>query len=166
MTLPANVSRQQCHHRKGTGWSWAEALAATQYLVKFFFTFQSKTSPLVKAFINILEVIPIASVNCLRISFGRLSSWSLVFQQRAGVWADVIVFIDGLVQVQRLPIYTDLHTAAVGSWHQCGDQRNIWGEKWQHDKHVNQKSDLTSTRQPCTAELLLNETQENKVSHS
>lgn len=35
-------------------------------------------------------------------------------QQGAGVGADVVVFVGGLVQIQRLSVHTDLHTAAVG----------------------------------------------------
>ena len=53
-------------------------------------------------------------------------------QQRARVWADVIVFVYGLVQVHRQPTDTDLHAAAVGRWHQGGHQWNIWGERGTH----------------------------------
>lgn len=65
-------------------------------------------------------------MNYLWISLGRLTGVSLVrVQQRAGVRTDVVVFVDGLIQVQGLFVHTDLHTAAVGRRHQGGDQRNI-----------------------------------------
>lgn len=45
--FPANTSRQQCHHSKRTGWSWAKAPSYTTIpgpvFLFFFSTFQSKT---------------------------------------------------------------------------------------------------------------------------
>lgn len=46
-------------------------------------------------------------------------------QQGAGVGADVVVFVDGPVQVHGLAVNEDVHAAAVGGRHQCGHQRNI-----------------------------------------
>lgn len=46
-------------------------------------------------------------------------------QQGAGVRADVVVFVDGLVQVQRLSVHADLHAAYVGRRHQSGHQWNV-----------------------------------------
>lgn len=52
--------------------------------------------------------------------------WSLErVQQGARVGADVIVFVDSLVQVYRVAVNADVHAAAVGGRHQCGHQRNI-----------------------------------------
>lgn len=52
--------------------------------------------------------------------------WSLErVQQGAGVGADVIVFVDSLVQIYWLAVNADVHAAAVGGRHQCGHQRNI-----------------------------------------
>lgn len=52
--------------------------------------------------------------------------WSLEgVQQGAGVGADVVVFVDGLIQVQGLSVDIDIHTAPVGRRHQRGNQRNI-----------------------------------------
>lgn len=71
-------------------------------------------------------------MNCLWIGFGRFKRCSLVgVQQGAGVRADVVMFVDGPVQVQRLSVNTDLHAAAVGCRHQRGHQRNICGWKSQ-----------------------------------
>jgi len=89
--------------------------------VKAFYQYIGKQNP------HCLNELPMSK------SFGRLIHWSLVrVQQGAGVWADVVVFVDGLVQVQRLSVNTDLHTAAVGRRHQSGHQRNIWGSKRKH----------------------------------
>lgn len=93
----------------------------------FFVHSNLKHLPTGQSFYKYVGIILIASMNCLWISFGRLVRWSLVrVQQGAGVWADVVVFMDSLVQVQRLSINTDPHAAAVGRWHQRGHQRNIW----------------------------------------
>lgn len=52
--------------------------------------------------------------------------WSLErVQQGARVGADVIVFVDSLVQVYRVAVNADVHAATVGGRHQCGHQRNI-----------------------------------------
>lgn len=52
--------------------------------------------------------------------------WSLErVHQGAGVGADVVVFVDGLVQIYGLAVNADVHAAAEGSRHQCGHQRNI-----------------------------------------
>lgn len=55
-----------------------------------------------------------------------MALWSLErVQQGAGVGADVVVFVDGLVQIHRLAVNADVHAAAVGGRHQRGHQRNI-----------------------------------------
>lgn len=65
-------------------------------------------------------------MNCVWISFGRLMLLSLQrVQQGAGVRANVVVFVDGPVQVHRMSVNVDLHAAAVGRRHQCGHQGNI-----------------------------------------
>lgn len=78
--------------------------------------------------------------------------WSLErVQQGAGVWADVVVFMDGLVQVHRLSVNMDLHTAAVGCWHQCGHQRNIWEEKWKrHSDYFSSRIDSSGVSSVTT----------------
>lgn len=52
--------------------------------------------------------------------------WSLErVQQGAGVGADVVVLVDGLVQIYGLAVDADVHAAAVGRRHQRGHQRNV-----------------------------------------
>lgn len=46
-------------------------------------------------------------------------------QQGAGVGADVVVFVDSLVQIYGLAVHAHVHASAVGGRHQCGHQRNI-----------------------------------------
>lgn len=46
-------------------------------------------------------------------------------QQGAGVGADVVVFVDGLVQIDGLAVDEDVHAAAVEGRHQGGRQRNV-----------------------------------------
>lgn len=63
--FPANTSRQQYHHSRRTGWTWAKAPSYTTIpgpVFLYFFLHSNLNHFLTgqKAFINILEFIPIA----------------------------------------------------------------------------------------------------------